>query len=379
MNSNNKHIHLIAFDVPYPPNYGGVIDIYYKIIELQNLGVNVHLHCFEYGRPRNNMLNKICKSVTYYARDKSKFLLFSKIPYIVATRLNEGLIKNLAKDEYPIICEGLHTSGVLNYQNLNKRKVFIRTHNIEHDYYTHLAKGEIKLAHRMYYKREAKKLQRYESVLEMCSGIFSISPSDTEHFKKLNKNVETIFPFHPFNEMYSKKGRGKYAVYHGNLKVNENNLAALFLAEQVFNDLDYPLLITGSGASNYLKHVVNENPNIELKENIPTSEMLSYMRDAHIHVLPTFQATGMKLKLISALFNGRYCLVNNEMVENTGVEELCIIANSAEEFKQKIKSLLTKDFAHSEISRRKEVVNKLLNNKMNAQKIMNQVFNSSAG
>lgn len=379
MSSSNRQIHLIAFDVPYPPNYGGVIDIYYKIVELQKLGVKVHLHCFEYGRPRNNQLNKICESVTYYARSKSKLLLFSKTPYIVGSRLNKNLIENLKKDDYPIICEGLHTSGILNDASIGKRKVYVRTHNVEHDYYMHLAKGEGKFVYKWYYKREAKKLKRFESILKKCTGIFSISPSDTEHFRKLNSNVETVLPFHPFKELQSRIGKGKYAVYHGNLKVNENNKAALFLAEEVFNDLDVQLLITGSGASNYLKHVVNESSNIELKENIPSTEMLSYMRDAHIHVLPTFQETGMKLKLITALFNGRFCLVNSEMVKNTGVEDLCVIAGTPEEFKQKVKSLMTKDFVPSEINTRKEVINKLLNNNVNAQVIMNQLFSSSVG
>ncbi|NNC84477.1 MAG: glycosyltransferase, partial [Bacteroidia bacterium] len=202
-------------------------------------------------------------------------------------------------------------------------------------------------------------------------------PSDAGHFRKINANVELVFPFHPFHQVNAKPGNGKYAIYHGNLKVNENNKAAVFLAEQVFNDVDFPLLITGSGASNYLKHLVSENENLELKENIPSKEMLDYMLDAHIHVLPTFQATGMKLKLISALFNGRYCVVNNEMIENTGVEKLCKLANSPTDFKERIKELAPMPFPSSELKNRKEVLSKELNNKKNAQKIWDQIFSNS--
>ncbi len=28
---SDKHLHVIAFNVPYPADYGGVIDIFYKI------------------------------------------------------------------------------------------------------------------------------------------------------------------------------------------------------------------------------------------------------------------------------------------------------------------------------------------------------------
>ena len=46
----NKNIHIVSFDIPYPPNYGGIIDIYYKVKTLNKLGINVILHCFQYGK-----------------------------------------------------------------------------------------------------------------------------------------------------------------------------------------------------------------------------------------------------------------------------------------------------------------------------------------
>ena len=43
-------LHIISFDVPYPPDYGGAIDVFYKLKALNQEGVKIHLHCFEYGR-----------------------------------------------------------------------------------------------------------------------------------------------------------------------------------------------------------------------------------------------------------------------------------------------------------------------------------------
>ena len=31
----SKKIHVISFQVPYPPNYGGAIDVYYKLQSLK--------------------------------------------------------------------------------------------------------------------------------------------------------------------------------------------------------------------------------------------------------------------------------------------------------------------------------------------------------
>ena len=41
-----KKLHIISFDNPYPPVYGGVIDVFYKIKDLHAEGYEIYLHCF---------------------------------------------------------------------------------------------------------------------------------------------------------------------------------------------------------------------------------------------------------------------------------------------------------------------------------------------
>ena len=48
--SNRRILHVIAFDVPFPADYGGVIDIYYKIKAIHKEGVDIKLHIYNYGR-----------------------------------------------------------------------------------------------------------------------------------------------------------------------------------------------------------------------------------------------------------------------------------------------------------------------------------------
>ena len=66
------HLHIISFDIPYPANYGGVIDVFHKIRCLNLSGVKVILHCFEYGGKKCSAeLESMCEKVYYYKRNTS--------------------------------------------------------------------------------------------------------------------------------------------------------------------------------------------------------------------------------------------------------------------------------------------------------------------
>ncbi|MEP7128815.1 MAG: mannosyltransferase, partial [Chitinophagales bacterium] len=67
----NNLLHIISFNVPYPPDYGGVMDVFYKIKALHDSGIKIKLHCFEYGRKESDVLNQLCDEVFYYKREHS--------------------------------------------------------------------------------------------------------------------------------------------------------------------------------------------------------------------------------------------------------------------------------------------------------------------
>ncbi len=91
----NNSLNIITLNIPYPPDYGGMIDSYYRIKALNSLGIRIHLHCFQYGRLPSDELESLCETVNYYPR-KSGFLhLFSSLPYIISTRQAKELLENL--------------------------------------------------------------------------------------------------------------------------------------------------------------------------------------------------------------------------------------------------------------------------------------------
>lgn len=366
----NRHLHIVSFDVPFPPDYGGVIDVFFKLKALHEEGIKISLHCFEYGRGKKKELEKYCDKVFYYKRKSGKHLLFNSLPYIASTRSSEELVLNLLKENSPILFEGLHCCFHLNDGRLKARKKIVRMHNIEHSYYSNLAAVEKRFFRRKYFESESKKLQRFESVLHHADAIAAISPADSKELSGRYKNVTNIMAFHPHDKTQIKEGDGDFILYHGSLAVGENNKAALYLVNEVFNDMDLPFVIAGNGASPELKEAAAKRKNISLKENISTREIYSLIQNAQVNILPTFQATGIKLKLLSALYTGRHCLVNSAMVENTGLESLCCIANSAADMKKEIVRLMHLPFSQEEKLKREKILGENFSNKANVKKLM---------
>jgi hypothetical protein len=365
-----KHLHIISFDVPYPANYGGVIDVYYKLKALHNEGIKIHLHCFEYGRAEALTLESMCEKVYYYKRNMSKQLLFNALPFVVVTRSSDKLIENLLRDKHPILFEGLHSCFHLNDERLVNRIKIVRTHNIEHDYYKNLENVEKSFFRKVYFRMEAKKLERFEKVLSKADHIAAISVSDTKQLSERYNNVHHITAFHPNEEVKIKEGSGTFCLYHGNLEVGENNEAALFLVNQVFSQIRIPLIIAGRKPSQDLINAASLYRHIEIKANINTNEIDELIKDAQINVLPTFQATGIKLKLLAALFNGRHCVVNSPMVVNTGLEGLCSIKDNAEEMADEIKKLFEQPFDMSEKQKRENILLENFSNGKNVKKLV---------
>ena len=372
---SSDHLHIISFDVPYPADYGGVIDVFFKLKALHEAGIKITLHCFEYGRTEQKELEKYCKKVYYYPRKNSRSLLFNTLPYIVLTRSSDQLKKRLLKDNSPILMEGLHSTFLMNDKDLADKHFFVRTHNVEHDYYTNLAKVERNIFKRYYFYNEAGKLLKYESILKKAAGVFAISPSDKEHFKLLSKKVQYLPAFHPFNSVSVKEGNEDFFLYHGNLSVGENNEAAQFLIKEVFNDIPYKLIIAGSKPSAELQNAVSESKNVELIQNCSPEKIYELIANAKCNILPTFQSTGIKLKLLAALFLGKFCLVNTPMVVNTGLESLCEIADTAIEMKKRISEInKQKNFPEELIAQRKKILEQNFSNQSGAKKLISAIF-----
>jgi len=368
-----NHLHIIAFDVPYPANYGGVIDVFYRVKALSEAGVKVHLHCFEYGRGEQEILKR-CYEVKYYKRDTSFAKQLSLTPFIVNSRRSEELVKDLLQDDYPILCEGLHTTAILLDKRLKNRKIYVRAHNVEHDYYHSLGESEKFGWKKLFYFVEAWKLRRYESILHKASSVFAISQQDADYFSKKYGKVTLVPGFNSADSVCSETGRGAYVLYHGNLSVKENETAAKWLIENVLSKLDLHCIVAGLDPSEKLVKLAKKHSNVTLVANPNDAEMIDLLRQAQVNILVTNQPTGLKLKLLNALYNGRFCLVNSDMVKGTSLESLCVVADEPEQMIAEIKRLMEEDFTEDDLEERDETLRELYQNERNARTIIEMIM-----
>jgi len=367
------HLHIISFTIPYPPNYGGAIDVFFKIKALHSAGVNVHLHCFSYDRQPAPELEIYCHEVHYYPRKTGLSSALTWKPYIVFSRRSDRLLENLTKDEFPILFEGLHSCYYLSHPALKNRFRIYRESNIEHLYYYHLSKAETNLAKKLYYILSSLKLRAFQGILSHASMMLTVSRDDNDYLSRKFPGipVEYLTSFHKDDEVRSLPGMGDFALYQGNLSVAENEKAAEYLLKEVFMGSGIRFIIAGMKPPASLVRLVSQNPDVTLVPDPTDEKMDELIRDAQVNILVTFQPTGLKLKLLNALFNGRHCLVNPGMVTGTELADLCEIGKTAQELRQKVTELMHHPFNGGNQTLRKEKLLRWHSNKENCIRLLN--------
>ncbi len=372
----DRKLHIVCHDVPFPPDYGGVFDLFYKIKALHEEGIKIYLHCFTSGRDEQPILKTLCEEVHYYPRRTGHKGLSNHLPYIVCSRSNPELLDRILQDEYPILLEGVHCTYLTRDSRFSSRKIFLRLHNVESVYYRQLAKSSSSWFKKLYYLRESAILKKYERGIASSWPLLAVTQSDADKASHVfqSKSITVIPVFLPFQHIESPQGTGCYCLYHGNLSVDENEKAVIWLLENVFDDMSIPFLVAGKNPGPRLRRAVEKRQNCCLVPDPSDQELKDMISKAQLHVIPSFNCTGVKLKLLNALFNGRHCIVNTDAVEGSGLKEVCHLAESASEFKQVIEHLYEKPFTFLDLQYRREKLQHQYNNQQTAQLLIEQIW-----
>jgi hypothetical protein len=219
-------------------------------------------------------------------------------------------------------------------------------------------------------------LKKYEEKISSKATFIGVALEDIAFYEKEFRAKYTHYlpVFIPYNSVNSKEGKGNYCLYNGNLSVAENEAAVAWLLRNVFDNLTIPLIVAGKNPSQKIARLAHRNSNVRLVANPSGREMQELISEAHVNILPSFNSTGIKIKLINAVFNGRHCVVNAAAVAGSGLEKVCCIAGDSNSFKETIISLFQNSFTEKNILFRAEILSKLYNNEVNARLLIQWIY-----
>lgn len=338
--------------------------MFYKLKGLREAGYDIILHTYYYGnRTPQPVLEEICSKVHYYERATGWRSQFSKEPYIVASRKNIDLLENLCKDDHPILFEGLHTCGFLSHPRLAKRRKIVRTHNIEHDYYGSLAAQAGMSWRALFYRIESEKLRRFEGVLSHADVICAITEADREYLSSRFPGKEIIHLPCFFDTSHLSPGQDAnevetepFVLYHGNLGVEENQRVMHYICEEIAPRCqEVQFVIAGRNPG-----PVQAPKNVRIVADPDGEELDRMVERAHIHLMLTFQNTGIKLKLLNCLTKGSgHIIANSDMLHGHTLGRFCTHADSADQIADSVKTLMGKKADGGMVTERRKALSKM--------------------
>ena len=368
----NNYLHIISFDNPFPPNYGGVIDVFFKIKALHQIGCKVYLHCFTNQIPKESAeLDAITEKVYFYKSSSNPLLFLSRIPFSVISRNNRALLQNLNAVKAPILFEGMKTTLLVHKKKLEQSYKILRLHNIEQDYFAGIAKSETAPLRKLMFYLESKKYSSFENTIARFEKVITLSDFENAYINQKFNNASYIPVFHGNEYVTQLEGKGEFALYHGDLATPDNKEAVRFLIN-VFKEIpDYKLVIASGSGQEFVTPLIAANKNIEFVEFSDFNDLKALLQKAHINISWSFQKSGTKLKLINALFNSRFSIINENIVDDKEISDLCILVTEKNQLIAEINRL--KQLPFEDFLKRKSVLEHCLNDKNNALLIANSI------
>lgn len=347
--------------IPWPLNDGGNIAVYNLTRYLHNAGHHVELACLNTSKHHQDP-TVIQAVAAIHAVDIDTTVtawgafaaMFSSLPYNVARFLSqefsELLQRLLQGDRFDLVqLEGSYLSLYIPaIQAVSKAPIILRSHNVEFQIWQRLATHEPNLFKRLYMKRLARGIRKFElDHLQDVDAIIPIASQDEKFYcasgfqkpmRTINGGVDTstFQPQHPL-EPNLKIG------FLGSLEWMPNLNGLAWFVEEI-----WPMLRKAN--SKLELHVAGKNPPDHLQDwkvegmtfHGMVPDAAAFMETCHFFIVPLHAGGGMRMKIIEAMAMGR-CVVSTSIgaegidaQDNTEI----VIADGTDAWIKRIQELL---------------------------------------
>lgn len=368
-----KVLQIVSFDNPYPPIYGGIVEVYNKLKAIHDLGIEVHFHCFTNKIPSHfPELSAITHKIYFYQTTRNSRDFLSLLPFSVLSRTSAELLQNLNIIDAPILFESIKSTYLVHKDLLPNHRKFLRLHNIEYDYFSGLSKSENNPFKKYLYKSEGIKFASYEKVVHKFDKVFALSIFENDYAQQKFKNSMYIPVFHGNEHVAQLSEHGKFAFYHGDLRMSDN-LRSVKTLVNIFRRIpDMKFLIASSNGEEIVNRMIGSVGNIEFIKLHSHDQLLKLLNDAHMNVMLSYQKSGTKLKLMTSLFNSRHCVINENISDDPKITNLCHIASTESQIRDKIFELKNQPFI--DYKKRKDVLESYLSDNQNAMLLAAEIW-----
>ena len=351
-------IQIVSFDWPWPPTYGGIVDVYYRIDSLLRAGVAVDCHVVSGAEPPApapaHWTPPLFRIFDYPRRGWTS--AFDTRPYIVASRDVGRLLPSLAAGPPVILYEGIHTTATLGHPRLGGHVQWVRVHNREADYYRQLAHTDASLGQRLYYREEARRLSQYEPrVLAQADLLLPASQQDEPFCEALAPGrVLGHRSYTTQREVASRLGRGEYVLYHAAMHVADNARAAVTLADRMRDLPEVRLVVAGRRPPGSLRARLAEQDNVALVADPSVAQMQKLIGEAQVVALHAEHRAGYKVKVVESLAQGRFVLANEDIMHGApGLRSGVTMAEGGEAWRAALVALMRREFGEAELAARR--------------------------
>lgn len=360
-----RNLHILSPNAPKALGSALMHDLYYIIQELAKKGIksNLHIPFYEQLDP------KTYESTQQLYRYKND--VETEVGEISFSFIDEAL-SNIQNISGPVLYYGNTESLLYFHKTINgQRKIFFRMLFQE----SLGAKDQVK-----FYPWGLKKIKQYLKVRKLDDALLQLKKTSitslVNHEQKwgLNTSYAKIPAFTGMPFAFFHENKGSFCLFHGDLKEKENEYAAFWLLEHVFNKLEIPFVIAGNDPSDELEKAAHLRMHTCLVANPTDTELNELIKKAQLNLLPSFSSERKDMNLYRCMNLGKHILTNRKGLPKEYQADCLSISENPDEFINQIPELFDQPFTETVHLKRVGILNQLYKDQDSIEKLITLLF-----
>jgi hypothetical protein len=344
------------------------------IKSLEKEGIKVKLHIFDNTENSQRSQFETGSDIAFYETKTGHdgFSFFA--PFFISSKFDTKLIETVIEDNSPLLFHGLETTSNLRKIDTHQRKVFIRILDHEIKSQSDRFNGKINKKNLKWYdifsmstSNYITKLSSQFSLLVENNDVLNISNP-----REYNNNTEIIPAFIGMPIYAGESGQGNFCLFQGNFNNPGTTKAALWLLNNIFNEIDIPLVVSGENPSKELEIAAHRQLNTCLVSNPLPNEKMELMKKSQLIILPGIHNEVNRYEIIQSMILGKH-LISNEPIP-VHAEKLMHTEIEKEKFKQLTKKLFETQFQEEEKYKREAFLQENWNDQKTVSKLIKLLY-----